>query len=547
MVQLLVDNPLLLLVIVAAIGYAVGQIKIAGTSLGIAAVLFIGLFFGALDPRLKLPDAFYLLGLVVFVYTIGLSSGPTFFRTLRRQGLRDNLLCVGMLVLGAGLLAALQRFLGLRPALVAGMFAGSFTNTPALASVLDYIRSYAPAATRDQLLSDPVVGYSATYIIGVIGPMLAMLVLRRLWRVDYAREAAELRTQGLISDRLEQRTIRVTHGELAHQSLAALTDANQWDVVFGRVRHEQQLALANGQTYFQPGDLVAAIGTTQNLDRVTQALGEPSEERLDLDRSALDYRRIFVSNPDVAGQRLKDLHLMERFGAVVTRVRRGDTDLLPHGDTMLELGDRVRVVSDPARMEAISAFFGDSYRALSEVNILTLSLGLALGLLVGLIPIPLPGGVRLSLGYAGGPLLVALILGSYERTGPLVWSLPYSANLTLRQIGLILFLAGIGTRAGSALLTTFTQGGGLMLVLAGALATCTMVLTVLWVGYRLLRIPMSILVGMVAGLQTHPALLSFATEQTGNDVPMIGYTAVYPVAIIAKIIIAQLLLVWMGW
>jgi putative transport protein len=214
---------------------------------------------------------------------------------------------------------------------------------------------------------------------------------------------------------------------------------------------------------------------------------------------------------------------------------------------MLELGDRVRVVSDPARMEAISAFFGDSYRALSEVNILTLSLGLALGLLVGLIPIPLPGGVRLSLGYAGGPLLVALILGSYERTGPLVWSLPYSANLTLRQIGLILFLAGIGTRAGSALLTTFTQGGGLMLVLAGALATCTMVLTVLWVGYRLLRIPMSILVGMLAGLQTHPALLSFATEQTGNDVPTIGYTAVYPVAIIAKIIIAQLLLVWMGW
>jgi putative transport protein len=542
--QLLIDNPLLLLLIVAAIGYAVGQIKIAGTSLGIAAVLFVGLVFGALDPRLKLPDTFYLLGLVLFVYTIGLSSGPTFFQSLRRQGLRDNLLCVGMLVLGAVLLAALQRLLGLRPALVAGMFAGSFTNTPALASVLDYIRSYAPAAAREQLLSEPVVGYSATYPIGVIGSMLAMLLLRWLWRVEYTREAGELRRQGLISDRLQHRTIRVTRNE-AHQQIAELTSANSWDVVFGRVKHGKRLALASGQTRFEPGDLVSVVGTVENLDRVTQALGEPTSERLDRDRSELDYRRIFVSDPRVAGQRLKDLRLMERFGATVTRVRRGDSDVLAHGDTVLELGDRVRVVADPARMDAVSAFFGDSYRALSEVNILTLSLGLALGLLVGLVPIPLPGGMRLSLGYAGGPLLVALLLGARERTGPLVWTLPYSANLTLRQVGLILFLAGIGTRAGSALLTTFTQGNGLELLLVGSLATCAIVLATLWVGYKLLRIPMSILIGMTAGLQTHPALLSFAAEQSGNDAPMIGYVAVYPVAMIAKIIIVQLLLAWM--
>jgi putative transport protein len=545
MIQLLSDNPLLLLVIVAAIGYSVGQIKIRGTSLGIAAVLFVGLFFGALDPRLKLPDAFYLLGLVVVVYTIGLSSGPTFFRALRRQGLRDNLLCVGMLLLGAGLLASLQPLLGLRPALVAGMFAGSFTNTPALASVLDYIRSYATTTAPEQMLSDPVVGYSATYIIGVIGPMLAMLIMRRLWRVDYAAEAGELRAQGLISDHLQQRTIRVTHSELADQPIAELVRANHWDVVFGRVRHEQELVLARGNTHFEQGDLVAVVGSAGNLDRVTQALGEPTDERLDTDRSELDYRRIFVSNPRVAGMRLRDLDLMERFGAVVTRVRRGDTDMLPHGDTVLELGDRVRVVTDPLHMEMVSTFFGDSYRALSEVNILTLSLGLALGLLVGLIPIPLPGGIHLSLGYAGGPLLVALILGTYERTGPLVWSLPYSANLTLRQLGLILCLAGIGTRAGPALLTTFTQGNGLELVVIGALLTGAIAVLALWVGYKLLRIPMSIVIGMLAGLQTHPALLSFANEQTGNDIPTIGYTAVYPVAIIAKIIIVQLLLAWM--
>lgn len=543
--RLLVDNPLLVLVIVAAIGYAVGQIKIGGTSIGVAAVLFVGLFFGALDPRLKLPDAIYLLGLVIFVYTVGLSSGPTFFMSLRRQGLRDNLLVVGMLVAAAGALVVVQRMLGLPPALVAGMFAGGFTNTPALASVLDYIRTYAPQAAQEQLLSQPVVGYSAAYPLGVIIPMLAMLLVRRLWRVDYAREAEQLRARGLVSDRIQHRTIRVTRAEVARQPITQLIHTYRWDVIFGRVKHQQHLALANGQTRLEPGDLVAAVGTAENLDRVTQVLGEPSSERLDADRRELDYRRIFVSNASVAGQRLKDLHLMERFGATVTRVRRGDNDLLAHGDTVLELGDRVRVVAEPGRMEEISAFFGDSYRALSEVNILTLSLGLALGLLVGLIPIPLPGGMSLSLGYAGGPLLVALILGTYERTGPLVWTLPYSANLTLRQIGLILFLAGIGTRAGSALLETFAQGNGPTIVLAGAAVICAIILGTLWVGYRLLRVPMSILVGMLAGFQTHPALLSFATEQTGNDVPTYGYATVYPVAIIAKIIIAQLLLAWM--
>ncbi|HJZ48225.1 MAG TPA: aspartate:alanine exchanger family transporter [Roseiflexaceae bacterium] len=545
MVQILVANPLLVLFLVAALGYAAGQIKLGGSSLGIAAVLFAGLLVGALDPRLKLPDAIYLLGLVVFVYTIGLSSGPAFFRALRRQGLRDNLLVVGALVFGAMVLVALQRLLQLRPAMVAGIFAGSFTNTPALASVLDYIRSSAPTVLRDQLLSEPVVGYSATYPMGVVGAMLAMVVARRLWRIDYMREAEQLRAQGILNDRLQQRTIRVTRDAVVRQPLGELVRTNHWAVVFGRIQRRERLALATGHTCFELGDLVGVVGTAENIERVSQALGEVSSERLDVDRRQLDYRRIFVSNPNVAGQRLRDLQLMERFGAVVTRVRRGDSDLLPHGDTVLELGDRVRVVTDPQHMDAVSAFFGDSYRAISEVNILTLSLGLALGLLVGLVPIPLPGGVHLSLGYAGGPLLVALILGAYERTGPLVWRLPYSANLTLRQIGLILFLAGIGTRAGSALLTTFTQGNGLELLLVGSVVTCSVALATFWLGYQLLHIPMSVLLGMLAGLQTQPALLSFAAEQTGNDVPDIGYTAVYPVAIIAKIIIAQLVLAWM--
>jgi putative transport protein len=379
----------------------------------------------------------------------------------------------------------------------------------------------------------------------VIGTMVAIVVARRIWRIDYAAEAAQLRAQGLLADRLQHRTIRVTQPAVVQQPIAQLSRIHKWDVVFGRVMHQQRLALATGQTWLAPNDLVTAIGTTENLERVTRILGEISPEQLDADRSMLDYRRIFVSNANIAGHRIADLRLMERFGAIVTRVRRGDSDLLAHGDTMLELGDRVRVVADPGHMDEISAYFGDSYHALSEVNILALSIGLTLGLLLGLVQIPLPGGVHLALGYAGGPLVVALILSARERTGPLNWTLPYSANLTLRQLGLLLFLAGIGTRAGAAFLRTFTEGNGLELLIVGGFVTVTIVLIALWVGYKLLRIPLSMLIGIVAGLQTHPALLSFATEQTGNDVPAMGYAEVYPVAIIAKIIIAQVLLAWM--
>ena len=230
------------------------------------------------------------------------------------------------------------------------------------------------------------------------------------------------------------------------------------------------------------------------------------------------------------------------FGAFVTRVRRGDQELLAHGSTTLQLGDRVRVVARPDQMHEVSTFFGDSYRALSEIDILTFMLGLALGLLLGMVAAPLARWRSIRLGFAGGPLVVALILGARERTGPLVWTLPYSANLTLRQLGLILFLAGIGTRSGYAFVATLRAGGGLPIVLAGTLLSVGIALLLLWIGYRLLRLPMGVVIGMLAGLQTQPAVLGFALEQADNEAPNIGYAAVYPIALIGKIILAQLLL-----
>lgn len=541
MIEILVKNPLILLFLVSAVGYALGRIKIMGSSLGVAAVLFVGLAVGALDPRLALPEIIFLMGLVIFVYTVGLSSGPGFFASFNRRGLRDNLFVLGVLVVVALIAAGASSLLSLKATIAAGMYAGSLTNTPALAGLLDTLRTLVTPETLEAALAEPVVGYSVAYPMGVLGVILALALCQHLWKINYRRESEQLRQFNLVEQEIYNRTVRVTRPDVMGIPLQQLTAQRNWEVVLTRVKRGSTLFLADGDTTLASGDLINILGAPDQVDRVTGQLGEATAERLEFDRSHYDFRRVFVSNADIAGRRLADLRLPERFGALVTRVRQGDIDLLADGSTVVELGDRVRVVAKRDRMRALSEFFGDSYKALSEVNLLSFGLGLTLGLLVGQIPIPLPGGVRLTLGNAGGPLVVALILGSLRRTGPIVWTLPYSANLTLRQMGLILLLAGIGVRSGYVFLETFRQSGGYLIFLAGAAVTLSASLLTLWIGYKLLKIPFPLLTGMLAAVHTQPAALGYAVEQADNEIPNIGYALVFPIATIAKILLTQIL------
>lgn len=538
MIQLLVDQPILLLALVAASGYVLGLVRVGGSSLGVAAVLFTGLAFGALDARLRLPEFLTTLGLVLFVYTVGLSSGPSFFASFRRKGVRDNAFGAAVLCGAALLTAVLALWMDFAPTLAAGLFAGSLTNTPALASLLETLeRSGAAAAVQDL----PVVGYSLAYPVGVLGVIALLAWAARAWRVDFAAEAAALRDLGAAGRALETRSVRVLRA--APLSVGEVVAAQGWEVLFGRLRRpDGTLSVVTAETRLAPGDEFNMVGEAEVLDRVTAFFGEPAPVALELDRTEVDFRRLFVSNPKVAGYRLRDLDLPGQFGALVTRLRRGDVEWLASGDTVLELGDRIRVVARREALPALAHFFGDSYRALSEINLLSFNLGLALGLLVGLIPVPLPGDVTFRLGLAGGPLVVGLVLGRLGRTGPVVWYLPYSGNLLLRQLGLVCFFAGVGTRAGGAFWATLTQSGGLAILGAGAVLTLATAAAALWVGYRVLRIPLGLLGGMLAGLHTQPAVLSYALNQSGNDLPNVGYATVFPLATVLKILLAQLLL-----
>jgi putative transport protein len=543
-IELLVREPILLLLLVAAASYPLGRITLGGASLGLAAVLFVGLAFGALDPRLELPEFVYLFGLVVFVYTVGLTSGRGLVASLRRESLPEFALVAVVLVAAAGLTVLLARVLSLSPGVAAGVFAGGLTNTPALAAVLERTRHAAAAGG----IADATIGYSLTYPIGVLGMLATLALLRRTFGVTGQSEGQRLASAGVLSPEPVTRSVRVSRCASTGTLLDALRAQHGWQVVFGRLSREAATHVITRETTVRNGDIITVVGAPAEVERVIAALGDESPDRIDWDRSALDYRRVFVSNPEVAGRSLAELDLPARFGAVVTRVRRGDVEMLARGDTVLELGDRVRVVTERTRLDAVSHYFGDSYRALSEVDILAFSVGPALGLALGLLSVPLPGGIDLRLGIAGGPLVVALVLGYLGRTGPVVWVLPYGANLTLRQIGLLLFLAAIGTRAGWEFRTLLSTGSGLTVVLAGAVLTCAVALAVIWFAYRVMRMPYALVGGVLAAVQTQPAVLGFALEQSRTDLPNLTYARLYPLALIAKILLAQVLYaVLAGW
>ncbi|MEL7162528.1 MAG: TrkA C-terminal domain-containing protein, partial [Bacteroidota bacterium] len=448
MLATLQQSPLLLLFTVIAIGYGIGEIRIRSFKLGVAAVLFVGLGFGALSPELTVPQFIIFLGLAIFVYTVGLSSAPAFFASFRRHGFRDVYFALFTVLLSAALAWGIGEFWNFDAALTSGLYAGASTNTPALAGLLDAIAKGAAAGAVDGPSEQAVVGYSLAYPMGVLGVMLALFALQRWLKIDYRAEARTLRHEYPLGDKLTSKTFRVEHPAIVGKSLREFGREREVAVAFGRIQHDGRTALSNWDTVPEHGDLIVLVGTEEAIVQAAGFVGPAAEGQLTYDRSVFDVRRLFISNSDIAGKTIASLNLQERFNLLITRVQRGDMDLLATGDTVLELGDRILLVAHRDDLPELFKVFGNSYEALSKVNLLSFGLGITLGLLLGMISITLPGGYSFSLGFAGGPLIIALVLGQLRRTGPIVWTLPYGANLTLRQVGLIFLLAGIGIRSG---------------------------------------------------------------------------------------------------
>lgn len=531
------EEALLYLFLVAAIGSFLGNFKIRGNGLGVAMVLFVGLAVGAANPGLQIPDVIKLLGLSIFVYSIGLSSGPSFFGTLKSRGISNLILAVLALSILSVMIGALAFAFGFDASGAAGLLAGITTNTPALAGLLDAIQGRGGDQAA-AMSNSAVVGYSISYPMGVIGLMLAMAIMRKLLKVDFSKESDALKDEFPTGQPIINQTIRITNADMAELTIRELKHRFHLNLIFGRMRRDEQHALCHWETTFKPGDDVAITGESGEVERAVSLLGQVSEIDLADDSSVFEMRRIFVSNPKIAGRTIASLNLAEQFPVILTRIRRGDVDSLVQPNTVLELGDRIRVLARPEDLRHMTKMLGDSYEQLSHIDLLSFGLGMGLGILIGSIEMTLPGGIIFSLGFAGGPLVAGLVLSFLRRSGPIVWTLPYSANLTLRQIGLMLLLAAIGINSGATFLQTVMSPIGPLMFLSGIVVSVIGSMTILLIGARMLGIPFVLLSGMISH---HPANLDYANNVAGNKIPTYGYALVYPLLLIGKIVFVQML------
>jgi len=534
MIEFLSSNPVLLLFTVAALGYLIGNIKFRGISLGVAAILFTGLAFGAMDPSLQIPEVILVLGLSLFIYSIGLSSGPAFFESYRKSGVKDIQFVLLMLLSSGAIAVGLFWLFGFSAAKIAGIYSGSTTNTAALAGVIDLISQNSNSVAN---LEDLVVGYTFSYPMGVLGSMMAILICERMFKIDYKAEQKKFKDEYPVDVGVDSISVAVTNEEMCGVSIRDLNIKHRWGVVFGRIFSDGNIKLANWDTQFVLGDVVMVVGASEALEQVVQDLGELSDSDLPFDMRHYDSRRIFLSNPMLAGRTIASLNLPSKFNAVITRIRRGDMDMVAKAHTIIEQGDRIRFIAKREDLKNLSTYFGDSYKESSTINLFSFGLGIALGLFLGSLEFSLGDQFSFKLGYAGGPLVVGLVLGALRRTGPIVWTMPYSANVTLRQIGIILLLATIGVRSGNAFIQSLSLEA-FWIFIAGSIISIITAFLILFVGYKFMNKPFALLTGMVAN---QPAILDFSLTRANNNLPSYGYSMMLPIAIIVKILLAQLL------
>ena len=528
-------NELLLLFIVIVTGLLLGRVELRGVRLGSAGVLFAGLgYAAAVKPTLGGGTALLReLGLVLFVYCVGLTSAPGLFSAWKKGGLRLNAVVIVALI-GAALVAVVVgRFAGLNRGLIAGVFCGALTNTPALGAASDRLAG-TPLALA------PVLGYSVTYPAGVLGALLSIRLFAGLRRGQLREEQSK---RAGSHAKICAANVVVTAPAVIERSIGQLRVRQTVGVVISRLRRGGEVSVPTKDTVLRRGDVVTVVGEEPAVEAAVTFLGERSMEHLELSRERVDMRRVLVSNPALAGCPLGELELGRKFNAQVTRVRRADVDIVPTDEFCLQRGDRIRVVAPVARLAEVSKYFGDSERELAEIDYVALALGISAGLLLARVPLPL-AGTSLALGSAGGPLIIALILGRLGRTGRLIWSISYEANLVLRELGLVLFLAGVGVSAGSHLGDVLSHQGLVMLGL-GVLVTLLAAAVALPLALHWGRASVTWSMGATTGMQTQPATLSAAFEQCGrSEETYVAYALVYPTAMIGKILLAQLIVMF---
>ena len=538
-----------ILALVAVVGLFIGNVKFRGVGLGIGGVLFGGIIVGHFVSQAGMTlssDMLHVIqefGLILFVYTIGIQVGPGFFASLRVSGLRLNLFVVLIVIIGGLVTAILHKLFDIPLPVVLGIFSGAVTNTPALGAGQQILRDLGtPMAMVDQM----GMSYAMAYPFGICGILFTMWMLRVIFRVNVETEAQQhesTRTNG--GALIRTINIRVENPNLHNLAIKDVPILNGDKVICSRLKREETLKVPSPETVIQLGDLLHLVGQPADLHNAQLVIGQEVDTSLSTKGTDLRVARVVVTNENVLGKRIRDLHFKERYDVVISRLNRAGVELVASSDISLQFGDILNLVGRPSAIDAVANVLGNAQQKLQQVQMLPVFIGIGLGVLLGSIPVFVPGfPAALKLGLAGGPLIMALILGRIGSIGKLYWFMPPSANLALRELGIVLFLSVVGLKSGGDFIHTLVDGEGLSWIGYGALITAVPLITVGILARMLAKMNYLTMCGMLAGSMTDPPALAFANNlHPTSGAAALSYATVYPLVMFLRIITPQLLAV----
>lgn len=538
-----------ILALVAVVGLFIGNVKFRGIGLGIGGVLFGGIIVGHFVSQAGMTlssDMLHVIqefGLILFVYTIGIQVGPGFFASLRVSGLRLNLFAVLIVIIGGLVTAILHKLFDIPLPVVLGIFSGAVTNTPALGAGQQILRDL---GTPMEMVDQMGMSYAMAYPFGICGILFTMWMLRVIFRVNVETEAQQhesSRTNG--GALIKTINIRVENPNLHDLAIKDVPILNGDKIICSRLKREETLKVPSPDTIIQLGDLLHLVGQPADLHNAQLVIGQEVDTSLSTKGTDLRVERVVVTNENVLGKRIRDLHFKERYDVVISRLNRAGVELVASGDISLQFGDILNLVGRPSAIDAVANVLGNAQQKLQQVQKLPVFIGIGLGVLLGSIPVFVPGfPAALKLGLAGGPQIMALILGRIGSIGKLYWFMPPSANLALRELGIVLFLSVVGLKSGGDFVNTLVNGEGLSWIGYGALITAVPLITVGILARMLAKMNYLTMCGMLAGSMTDPPALAFANNlHPTSGAAALSYATVYPLVMFLRIITPQLLAV----
>ena len=542
-----VAHIVLLYAFVIAAGVLLGKIKFFGISLGVTFVLFAGIVAGhfGFTGNSSILSFVQDFGLILFVFCIGLQVGPSFFASFKKGGVAMNIVATGIVFLNIVVAVALYYGLNGRVdmAMMVGILCGAVTNTPGLGAANEALKEL------DYAGPEIAMGYACAYPLGVIGIIGSIIVIRYICRINLQKEEKQIEEAEAENPHMKpfNMHLEVRNEALNGKTLSQLSNFLGRDFVCTRILQYGHVSIPTSNTVFHVGDQIFVVCAEDDSEAIIAFIGPRIEVDWERQDTPMVSRRILVTQSNMNGKTLGEIHFRSMYGVNVTRVNRSGMDLFAARNLTLQIGDRVMVVGPEDAVERVANLLGNQLKRLDHPNIITIFVGIFLGIFLGSLPIVIPNmPTPLKLGLAGGPLIVAILIGRFGYKLKLVTYTTMSANLMLREIGLVLFLASVGIKAGENFVQTVVEGDGLLYVGCGFLITVIPLLIMGVIGRLKFKLNYFTLMGLIAGSNTDPPALAYSTQSCNNDAPAVGYSTVYPLAMFLRILTAQLLILFMA-